>query len=111
MYSPVSTQSVGFNQPFACHSNSNEEGKEIINQDSNDGEALFNQLINYQKEQIQNMDFIFNPLDVSTVGSDVVPQHSSPPGFQALSPIFWNIPLVKFASVYYYVCKDIVFNK
>ena len=45
MYSPVSTQSVGFNQPFACHSNSNEEGKEIINQDSNDGEALINQLI------------------------------------------------------------------
>ena len=72
MYSPVSTQSVGFNQPFACHSNSNEEGKEIINQDSNDGEALFNQLINYQNEQ--NMDFIFNPLDVSTFGSEVVPQ-------------------------------------
>ena len=79
MYSPVSTQSVGFNQPFACHSNSNEEGKEIINQDSNDGEALFNQLINYQNEQIQNMDFIFNPLDVSTFGSEVVPQPSFPP--------------------------------
>ena len=86
MYSPVSTQSVGFNQPFACNSNSNEEGKEIINQDSNDGEALFNQLINYQNEQ--NMDFIFNPLDVSTVGSDVVPQLSSPPGFQVISVIF-----------------------
>ena len=77
MYSPVSTQSVGFNQPFACHSNSNEEGKEIINQDSNDGEALINQLINYQIEQIENMDF--SSLDVSTVGSDVVPQHSFPP--------------------------------
>ena len=88
MYSPVSTQSVGFNQPFACHSNSNEEGKEIINQDSNDGEALFNQLINYQKEQIQNMDFIFNPLDVSTVGSDVYPSIHPPPGFQVISGIF-----------------------
>ena len=98
MYSPLSTQSVGFNQPFACNSNSNEEGKEIINQDSNDGEALFNQLINYQKEQIQNMDFIFNPLDVSTVGSDVVAHHSSPPGVQVISRNFWNIPLVKFAS-------------
>ena len=52
MYSPVSTQSVGFNQPFAWHPNSNEEGKEIINQDSNDGEALINQLIYYQNEQI-----------------------------------------------------------
>ena len=77
MFSPVSTQSVGFNQPFACHPNSNEEGKEIINQDSNDSEALFNQLINYQNEQ--NMDFIFNPLDVSTFGSEVVPQPSFPP--------------------------------
>ena len=88
MFSPVSTQSVGFNQPFACHSNSNEEGKEIINQDSNDGEALINQLINYQNEQIQNMDFIFNPLDVSTVGSDVVPQHSSPPWLPGSKPNF-----------------------
>ena len=76
MFSPVATQSFGSNQPFACHSNSNEEGKEIINQDSNDGEALFNQLINYQNEQ--NMDFIFNPLDVSTFGSEVVPQPSFP---------------------------------
>ena len=76
MYSPLSTQSVGFNQP----------GKEIINQDSNDGEALFNQLINYQNEQ--NMDFIFNPLDVSTFGSDVVPPHSSPPWRAGYNPNF-----------------------
>ena len=79
MFSPVSTQSVGFNQPFACHPNSNEEGKEIINQDSNDGEALINQLINYQIEQIENMDFTFSSFDVSTFGSDVVAHHSSPP--------------------------------
>ena len=88
MFSPVATQSVGSNQLFACHSNSNEEGKEIINQDSNDGEALINQLINHQIEQIDNMDFTFSSLDVSTVGSDVVPQHSSPPGFQVISVIF-----------------------
>ena len=86
MFSPVSTQSVGFNQPFACHSNSNEEGKEIINQDSNDGEALINQLINYQIEQIENMDF--SSLDVSTVGSDVVAHHSSPPWRPGYKPNF-----------------------
>ena len=88
MFSPVATQSLGSNQPFACHSNSNEEGKEIINQDSNDGEALINQLINYQNEQIQNMDFIFNPLDVSTFGSDVVPPYSSPPWRAGYKPNF-----------------------
>ena len=77
MFSPVATQSVGSNQPFACHSNSNEEGKEIINQDSNDGESLINQLITYQLEQIENMDF--RDLDLTIVDSDVLPQHSSPP--------------------------------
>ena len=86
MFSPVATQSLGSNQPFACHSNSNEEGKEIINQDSNDGEALINQLITYQIEQIENMDF--SSLDVSTVGSDVVAHHSSPPWHPGYKPNF-----------------------
>ena len=112
MFSPVATQSLGSNIPFSWHSNSNEEGNEIVNQDSNDGEALINHLLNYEHEQIENMDFTFSSLDVSTFGSDVVPPLHPPPGVQVISPIFWNIPLVKFASVYYYnVCKNILFKK
>ena len=75
--SQVAKQSLGSNQPLAWLSNSNEEGEEIVNQDSNDGEALINQLITYQIEQIENMDF--SSLDIPTVGSDVVAHHSSPP--------------------------------
>ena len=45
MFSPVATQSLGSNQPFSWHSNPNEEGNEIVNQNSIDGEALINQLI------------------------------------------------------------------
>ena len=84
--SQVAKQSLGSNQPLAWLSNSNEEGKEIVNQDSNDGEALINQLINYQIEQIENMDF--SSLDVSTVGSDVVAHHSSPPWRPGYKPNF-----------------------
>ena len=109
MFSPVSTQSVGFNQPFACHPNSNEEGKEIINQDSNDGEALINQLINYQNEQIQNMDFIFNPLDVSTVGSDVVPQLSSPPWLPGYKCYFFGTFL--WLNLHLYIFMYIIMYK
>ena len=52
MFSPVATQSLGSNQPLAWLSNSNEEGKEIVNQDSNDGVALIHHLLNYDHEQI-----------------------------------------------------------
>ena len=62
--SQVAKQSLGSNQQLAWLSNSNEEEEGRVNQDSNDGESLINQLINYQNEQIQNMDFIFNPLDI-----------------------------------------------
>ena len=75
--SQVAKQSLGSNQQLAWLSNSNEEEEGRVNQDSNDGESLINQLITYQLEQIENMDF--SSLDVPTVGSDVVAHHSSPP--------------------------------
>ena len=88
MFSPVATQSLGSNQPFSWHSNSNEEGNEIVNQDSNDGEALILHLLNYDHEQIENMDFTFSSFDVSTFGSDVVSPHSSPPWRAGYKPNF-----------------------
>ena len=70
-----SSQLARQSNPWLSNSNEEEEGR--VNQDSNDGESLINQLITYQIEQIENMDF--SSLDVSTVGSDVVAHHSSPP--------------------------------
>ena len=83
------------NQQLFWLSNSNEEEEGRVNQDSNDGEPLIDHLITYPLEQIENMDF--RDLDITIVDSDVLPQHSSPPGVQVISGIFWNIPLVKFA--------------
>ena len=79
--------------PWLPNANEEEEGR--LNQPSNEDDPLFDHLIGYSLEEIENMSF--RDLETTLVDSDVLPQPSSPPGVQVISGIFWKIPLVKFA--------------
>ena len=61
--------------PWLSNSNEEEEGR--LNQHSNEDDPLFDHMIGYSLEEIENMSF--RDLDLTIVDSDVLPQPSSPP--------------------------------
>ena len=79
-----SSQLARQSNPWLSNSNEEEEGR--VNQHSNEDDPLFDHMIGYSLEEIENMSF--RDLDLTLVDSDVLPQLSSPPGFQVISVIF-----------------------